>query len=201
MTVQGREYTMVHRSIVVIAIVTGFGLAGCSSDVPEAAETSVATVSTKAVEWPAHSTSFGRAKDMQGQSAPSFVVDSWIANEATVDNRVRVVEFWATWCPPCRRSIPHLNEMAKEFGDSVAFVSVSAEAPEKIRAFMKKNPMNYGVAYDPQKRMQKAVNCSAIPLAIVISSDGVVRWQGNPLRLKSEDIAAVVKADASRGRN
>jgi thiol-disulfide isomerase/thioredoxin len=192
---------MIHRSIALVAMVAGVYLVGCSSDVPDTGETSVATISTKAVQWPAHSTSFGRAKDMQGESAPGFVVDSWVANEVVVDNKVRVVEFWATWCPPCRRSIPHLNEMAKEFGDSVAFVGVSAEAPEKIRTFMKKTPMNYGVACDPQKRMQKAVNCSAIPLALVISSDGVVRWQGNPIRLKSEDIAAVVKADASRRRN
>jgi hypothetical protein len=64
-----------------------------------------------------------------------------------------------------------------------------------VEAFMKKTPMEYGVAVDPRKKMQTGVRCKAIPLSIVISSDKVVRWQGNPLHLTKEIIQQVLSAD------
>ncbi|MDP6541839.1 MAG: TlpA disulfide reductase family protein, partial [Phycisphaerales bacterium] len=123
-----------------------------------------------------------------------------------VENRVRVVEFWATWCPPCVKSIPHLNELKKHFGEKVAFVGVSSESVEKVKSFMKKNKMNYGVAVDNGRKMQSAINCKGIPLAMLISSDNIVRWQGNPSRLTQSIIEQVISADsketevADRGR-
>jgi len=150
---------------------------------------------TKAVKYPSHSKNFGKSKNIQGKRAPKFHVGEWVANETDVSGRVRVVEFWATWCPPCRKNIPHLNELSKHFGEDVAFVGVTAENKTVVEAFMKKTPMEYGVAVDPRKKMQTEVRCTAIPLAIVISSDGVVRWQGNPSYLTKEIIQQVLSVD------
>jgi hypothetical protein len=61
---------------------------------------------------------------------------------------------------------------------------------------MKTTKMEYGVATDTKERMKKAISCSAIPLALIISSDGIVRWQGNPLRMSKEIIQQVVNADS-----
>jgi thiol-disulfide isomerase/thioredoxin len=148
-----------------------------------------------AVEYPTHSTNFGKAKNFQGKQAPPFFVEQWLSEPVSVDGKVRVVEFWATWCPPCIRSIPHLNEYSKHFQDSVMFVGVSNEKKAKVQDFMKKSSMNYGVAVDTSEQMKKTIACVAIPLALVISSDGVVRWQGNPLQLNEDIIQQVLSAD------
>jgi thiol-disulfide isomerase/thioredoxin len=157
--------------------------------------TAIATIE-KPAEYPTHSTNVGKSTNWQGKQAPAFYVEEWLANPIDdVEDKVRVVEFWATWCPPCRKSIPHLNEYSKHFGEDVAFVGVSNESADKVREFMKKTPMEYGVALDKSGKMKNTISCSAIPLAMVISSDGIVRWQGNPLRMPREVIESVLMAD------
>lgn len=170
-------------------------------DTPQNKEAKVKPFAAKAItetpaQYPTHSTSVGRATNWQGKQAPAFYVEEWLANPINdVEDKVRVVEFWATWCPPCRKSIPHLNEYSKHFGEEVAFIGVSNESADKVEEFMKKTPMNYGVAIDKSGKMKNTISCKAIPLAMIISRDGIVRWQGNPLRMSREVIQSVLMAD------
>jgi cytochrome c biogenesis protein CcmG, thiol:disulfide interchange protein DsbE len=154
---------------------------------------------TTKVTYPKHSTSFGRASDMQGKSAPEFFVQSWVTPKVNMVDCVRVVEFWATWCGPCIKSIPHINKLAKHFEGTVKFIGVSGETTQKVSNFKLKTPMKYNIAVDASKKMQKAISCSAIPLAMVISEDNIVRWQGNPKFLTQQTIQQIL--DASNGNS
>ena len=145
--------------------------------------------------YPTHALNFGRATNMQGKPAPSFFVQSWITPNPQTKDEVRVLEFWATWCPPCIKSIPHINKLANHFRGTVSFVGVSGETKQKVSSFVKKTLMEYGVAVDQSKQMQTAIGCSAIPLALVISADNTVRWQGNPSKLTEQIIQQVIDAD------
>lgn len=119
--------------------------------------------------------------DFRGKPAPKLEVEQWMNGTAPdTKGKVVVVDFWATWCGPCRKLIPEMNEWHKKFGKDVVFIGISDEKPEVVAEFMKKTPIEYASAIDQQKRMSKALGVQGIPHVMVISPDGIVRWQGFP---------------------
>ena len=121
------------------------------------------------------------ANDLRGKKAPEFVVDKWLHQpNPNLKGKVLVVDFWATWCGPCRKLIPEMNEWAKKLSKDAVFVGLSDEPAATVEKFMKTSPMNYSVAIDSQKRMSKALGVQGIPHVMVVTPDGIVRWQGFP---------------------
>ncbi|MBL0926934.1 MAG: TlpA family protein disulfide reductase [Phycisphaerales bacterium] len=134
------------------------------------------------------------AKDIRGQKGPEIVVEEWLTEKPKTDGKVVMVEFWATWCGPCRESIPHLGKLQKQFGDDLVIIGVSDEPVSKVRPFMEKTRFEYSVAVDTQRRLFSAPGPRGIPHAFIMSPDGVVRWQGNPLGLKEETVRRIIDA-------
>ncbi|MBS1724855.1 MAG: TlpA family protein disulfide reductase [Armatimonadetes bacterium] len=119
--------------------------------------------------------------DLRGKKAPAFVVEKWLNGDApSMKGKVLFVDFWATWCGPCRALIPEVNEWNKKYGKDVVFVGVSDEDAATVSKFMKDTPMDYHVAVDTQKRMSKELGVQGIPHVMIVSPDGIVRWQGFP---------------------
>ena len=156
-------------------------------------------VEREEVPFPQFSTNVGSSKDIQGKAAPSFVVEDWVSTPVDVNGKVRIVEFWATWCPPCVASIPHMNDIAKEFKNDVVIVGVSSEQKQKVVDFQKNTKMDYHVAIDPQRRMQNLIGIKGIPHAIIVSDEGTVRWQGHPTGITSELVQQIVDANGGGG--
>jgi thiol-disulfide isomerase/thioredoxin len=141
------------------------------------------------------------ADDVRGKKAPEFSVGKWLTDEPDRKGKVVLIDFWATWCPPCRKAIPELGEFQKKFKDDLVVIGVSDEKEETIKDFMKSNTIAYSVAIDPAKKMDKAINVQGIPHVIIISTDGVVRWQGFPFSQEEPLTADIVKSiiDADPG--
>ena len=75
-----------------------------------------------------------------------------------------IVEFWATWCPPCRASIPHLNEVYKKYKDKgLVVVGITDENDNLVEKFMKQVPMEYSVAQDKGNDWGKQFGIQGIP--------------------------------------
>ena len=88
-------------------------------------------------------------------------------------NNVVILNFWATWCPPCVAEMPELQSLYKKYGDRVAFVLVTKEKPDVVEAFMKKNQYLMPVFYldsDPPA----VLSFNAFPTTFIISKDGHV---------------------------
>ena len=136
------------------------------------------------------------AKSFLNQKAPDLVVDQWVTNEPKLKGKFVIVDFWATWCPPCKRAIPELNKFAKDLKKDVVVIGISNESPEKIKS-MKKPVIEYYIASDPQKRMMKELQVRGIPHVIVIDPKGIVRWEGLPIlpnyELTEEKLKELIK--------
>ena len=125
-----------------------------------------------------------------GQPAPELTIANWVKNgpvsiKEGKGKNIYVVEFWATWCPPCRMSIPHLSKLQKEYKDKgVVVVGITQEDPSIVEPFVKEQPdMDYNVGVDTVGNTYNAYmeGRSGIPQAFIINKDGVVAWNGHPM--------------------
>ncbi len=124
-----------------------------------------------------------------GDKAPAVKVGEWVngkgVNPAEPDGKtIYVVEFWATWCPPCRTTIPHLNKLHKEFKDKgVVIMGITSEDTATVKKFMEKIKMDYNVGIDAKEGTNATYmkGISGIPHAFIVGKDGKVVWHGHPM--------------------
>jgi thiol-disulfide isomerase/thioredoxin len=141
--------------------------------------------------------------------APALVVEEWLGPRPETAGKYVLVEFWATWCPPCRKSIHLLNRLHARFADDLVVIGLSDEPAEAVRA-LRDPRIAYYSAVDTQARMKEALGVFGIPHVILIEPGGYVVWEGFPLQegyelteAKVEKILAVGRAgsDAEAEKN
>jgi thiol-disulfide isomerase/thioredoxin len=136
-----------------------------------------------------------------GSPAPTPEVSDFIRGEQPKwfeKGKTYVVEFWATWCGPCRASMPHLSDLADRYKDSVVVVGISDEQPDVVRGFLDKDEWKkkarYNLAADPDRSVHRdymeAAGKNGIPTAFIVR-DGKVQWIGHPMQM-DEPLAKVV---------
>lgn len=130
--------------------------------------------------------------EVVGKTFPALNVE-FIGDKPAYEGKARIVEFWATWCPPCRASIPHLNETYKKFKDKgLVVVGITDESKEKVDTFRTKIPMDYSVGIDSSGALLKQLAIQGIPQAFVLNKKGVVVWEGHPMELKEATLEKVL---------
>lgn len=148
------------------------------------------------IAWPAQGASF------VGKQAPEISLSGSVnyTGKPSLNaglGRVVLLEFWATWCPPCRRTIPHLQELHKKYHKKGLFiVSVSSESRSKVKSFVggQGSKMSYPIGIDENRRTASTYGIRGIPHAFLIDTKGKVIWEGHPLTLKDAQITDALKS-------
>jgi peroxiredoxin len=96
---------------------------------------------------------------------------SW--NLRHLRGRVVLVNFWATWCPPCRKEIPDLNELHRRFeGKDLVILSISGEVASTVKPFLAEREINYPALLDPGDKVRNLFLVTSLPYSLVYDREG-----------------------------
>ena len=128
-----------------------------------------------------------------GSTVPFPEVSHWIKGSAPSGfepGKTYVVEFWATWCGPCRSSMPHISKVQEQYAGRVTVLGISDEEESVVREFLDKpewaEKTKYTLGTDPdastKEQYMKPAQQRGIPCSFIVK-DGVVQWIGHPMSM------------------
>jgi thiol-disulfide isomerase/thioredoxin len=134
-----------------------------------------------------------------GDVAPPLVATSWVNGDpvkAFEKGTVYLVEFWATWCQPCQKSLPHMNALQRAYGHRKLRVVGVAAAEEGglagLESFLERSPPTFPVALVDEQSVfdgwMKAGRASGLPWVFVVDRGGRVAWWGQPFDPAFDDV-------------
>jgi len=144
-----------------------------------------------------------------GDPARPIDISDWLKGDKVAKfepGKVYVLEFWATWCGPCRMSMPHITSLQQQYKDyGVTFIGVSDEKVETVKDFLPKKDkdgktwdekIGYTLTTDPDKSVYRdyfeAAGQHGIPTAFIIGKDQHIEWIGHPMEIE-KPLEGVVK--------
>jgi len=96
---------------------------------------------------------------------------------SSLRGKVVILDFWATWCPPCRKGIPDLIDIKKRYGSKgveIVGISVDTDTKDEVIPFMKEKGINYPVVYGNQTVYMQYGGIRAIPTSFIIDKEGKI---------------------------
>ncbi|MFQ6612923.1 MAG: TlpA family protein disulfide reductase [Fidelibacterota bacterium] len=116
-----------------------------------------------------------------------------------------LIDFWATWCAPCKKEMVYLNKFQRTYGDSgFTVISINQDSQKslsKVRSYIRSKAYTFQVAIDPNQQVAKILNAVVLPTTILIGSDRNIIWQhqgylpGDEIKLEHQIRASLKLSD------
>ncbi len=180
---------MIRKLFLAIIFLTSFSIFGCNRNASSEDVKNDPPVTENEQYVPSSSTT---------SKAPNFTLVDTQGKKITLSDyagKVVIVDFWATWCPPCRRGIPDLIDIQKQFKNKVAVIGISVDTDTKsnVVPFMKSMGINYPVVFASSEVVQAYGGIEAIPTSFIIDKKGNISNQHVGLTDKSVIIDEIQK--------
>lgn len=131
------------------------------------------------------------AGGVRAEKAPEFALPGVTANIALADfkGKTVLVDFWASWCAPCRKSFPWLNDMQKKYGaKGLVIVGVNVDTERALADnFLRKLPADFRVAFDTDGKVASIYQLAGMPSSFLIDANGDIKYRH--VGFRSEDQA------------
>lgn len=143
---------------------------------------------------------------MVGTTVDSLHITDFILNQPSETNfnkKFKVLEFWATWCQPCLKAVPHLNKLQAGFkNENVVFLSVTYQKPADAAKAFEKVRFETIVATDTTRKLHRdlRVQCNgtmALPRTVLIDDQNKILWYGSPNDLDEKTLRQFLKKERS----
>jgi peroxiredoxin len=118
----------------------------------------------------------------EGHFAPDFALKTLEGNTVRLSEfrgkKVVLINFWATWCPPCRLEMPTMQQIYAEYkakGFEILAVNIEPDAQQEIRDFIKELRLTFPILLDPDMKITRKFRVIGLPVSILIDRQGIVR--------------------------
>jgi peroxiredoxin len=119
---------------------------------------------------------------------------SWTLSD--LHGKVVLVNFWATWCPPCREEMPYLDTLAHRFASQGLIVlSITDEEREKVASYISSHKINFPILLDPGRKVAEKYNINGIPESFVFDRTGELVAHSFELRTEEQFLQMLSAAD------
>jgi peroxiredoxin/outer membrane lipoprotein-sorting protein len=142
-----------------------------------------------------------RGSSLVGKPARDFKLKDLDGNEVTLSElrgKVVLIDFWATWCPPCREELPSIAKLNTAYGDKdVVVLGINDEDRGTVKHYLEKQGLSLTVLMDSGEKVHGQYGCHALPTVVIINREGTVTAQYIGGRSEQELRAALQTAGAS----
>ena len=133
-----------------------------------------------ACAWPA-AAQFQKTPWPATQAAPALDLTDLQGQHWTAERlkgRAVVLNFWATWCPPCKEELPSLQTLHELGGGNPLVIGINVrETATRVRRYVESTGLGFPVVLDPQAELAKRYGVTAFPTTLLIGPDGRIRWR------------------------
>ncbi len=124
---------------------------------------------------------------------------TWALKE--LRGKVVLVNFWATWCPPCRKEMPDLETLYREFKDqNFVILAISDEDAGKVKPFVAKQKVTYPILLDPGRKVHELFEVVGIPKTFIYDRDGKLVAQSIDMRTRKQFLEMLAQAGLQESR-
>ena len=121
--------------------------------------------------------------------------DSMVLHKRSLRGKVVVVNFWATWCPPCRKEIPGLKALYKRFkSQGLVVLGISDEPAARVRRFSGGLNITYPILLDPGRKVSNLYSAESIPMTFVYNRSGKLVAEAMDMRTRQQFLAMLADA-------
>jgi thiol-disulfide isomerase/thioredoxin len=135
------------------------------------------------------------SQSLVNRPAPKLEFGKWLGETPETEGKSVLVFFWSTWSIPCRKAIPELNNLQKQFRGQLAIVGLSAQDEAEVAEFSEVK-IGFPLAVDPENRLAAAAGVNSVPQVMLIDAQGIVRYLGHPAPLNATALKKLLAAPA-----
>ena len=131
-----------------------------------------------------------------GSVLPEFDTE-YIGTAPPSEFKLLLIDFWATWCAPCREEFPHLNALHARFAsEGLSVVGLTKEPRAVVEAFLPKVSLTYPVGAAGNRQLQQVLGIKALPYALLADRKRVIVWRGQASSLTEEEVSRRLRSAA-----
>ncbi|MEO5356976.1 MAG: TlpA family protein disulfide reductase [Nitrospirae bacterium YQR-1] len=116
--------------------------------------------------------------EIDGKAAPNFelaTINGQTISLSSLKGKVVLLNFWATWCPPCKEEMPSMEALSKMFKNkNFTVLAATPNSLSDVQKFTKKNPVGFTLLLDPNNKVSKSFKVYMLPITFLINKEGVI---------------------------